>query len=86
MLGLIRRSLSFSRTVSVPVRKLLYISLVRSHLTYCSVIWRPYLRKDILILEQVQRRATKFRILNYFVMDYKTRLLTLNLLSLSMTS
>ena len=46
MLGLIRRS--FSHTVSVPVRRLLYISLVCSHLTYCSVIWRPYLRKDIL--------------------------------------
>ena len=82
MLGLIRRS--FSHTVSVPVRRLLYISLVRSHLTYCSVIWKPYLRKDILILEKVQKRATKF-ILNDFVMDYKTQLSTLNLLPLSMT-
>ena len=70
--------------VSIPVRKLLYISLVRSHLTYCSVIWRPYLRKDISTLERVQRRATKF-ILNDFVSDYKSRLTTLKLLPLSMT-
>ena len=37
--------------------------------------------KDILLLEQVQRRATKF-ILNNYTMDYKARLFHLKLLPL----
>ena len=37
--------------------------------------------KDILLLERVQRRATKF-ILNNYTMDYKTRLTNLKLLPL----
>ena len=84
MLGLIRRC--FSHTASVPVRRLLYTSLVRSHLIkfYCSVIWRPYLRRDIIVLEKLQRRVTKF-ILNDYTSDYKTRLSSLELLPLSMT-
>ena len=78
MLGLIRRC--FSHTASVPVRRLLYTqSLVRSHLIYCSVIWRPYLRRDIIVLEKLQRRATKF-ILNDYTSDYKTCLSSLELL------
>ena len=81
MLGLIRRT--FSSTVSVSVRKLLYLTLVRSHMLYCSVVWRPYMRKHTILLERVQRRATKF-ILNDYHSDYKTRLISLGLLPLSM--
>ena len=44
---------------------------------------RPYLLKDIIVLENVRRRGTKF-ILNDFTADYKTRLLSLNLLPLAM--
>ena len=75
--------LSVLYTVSVSVRKLLYLTLVRSHLLYCSVVWRPYLRKHTILLERVQRRATKF-ILNDYNSDYKTRLNSLGLLPLSM--
>ena len=41
----------------------------------------PYLIKDTLILEKIQRQATKF-ILSDYVSDYKTRLLKLDLLPL----
>ena len=42
----------------------LYITLVRPHLTYCSQLWRPYLIKDILSFERIQRRATKYILSN----------------------
>ena len=78
-LYLIRRT--FFATSHIEVKKLLYLSLVRSHLTYCSQLWRPSLIKDIVCLERIQRRATKF-ILNDYSMDYKSRLTSLGLLPL----
>ena len=80
-LGFIRRTITASASVSI--KKALFISLVRSHLTFCSQIWRPYLLKDMRHLEQIQRRASKF-ILNDFTSDYKLRLINLNLLPLTM--
>ena len=80
-LGLLRRT--FNTTNSVHIKKLLYLSLVRSQLTYCSTIWRPYLHKDILMLEKIQRRATEF-ILNDYSSDYKSSLVSLRLLPLMM--
>ena len=69
-LGLLRRT--FNTTNSVNLKKLLYLSLVCSQLTYCSIIWHPYLHKNILMLEMIQWRATKF-ILNDYSSDYKSR-------------
>ena len=76
-LGLLRRT--FCSTNSISAKKSLYLSLVRSQLVYCSQIWSPYQAKDIKLLEDVQRRATKF-ILSDITSDYKTRLVKLHLL------
>ena len=35
-----------------------YVALVHSALEYASVIWDPYLQKDMDSLERVQRKAT----------------------------
>ena len=48
---------------------------------YCSPIWRPHLIKHILLLESVQRKATKW-ILQDFNSDYRSRLCKLKLLPL----
>ena len=59
-------------------------SLVRSHLCYCSQVWAPQSVKNQLILvEQVQRRATRFIIGRDRDLCYKDRLIKLNLLPLN---
>ena len=79
-LYMIRRSLQL-QTAPILIKKQLYLTLVRSKLTYCSQLWRPYQIKDIITLENVQRRATKF-ITNDYISDYKSRLMQLHLLPL----
>ena len=63
---------------------ILYISLVRSQLLYCSPLWRPYLISDIGQLESVQRRATRYISKCSSHNNYKERLTDINLLPLMM--
>ena len=82
ILGLIKRT--FSSSSPTNTKKILFLTLVRSRITYCSQVWRPFQVKDICFLEKIQRRGTKY-ILNDFNSDYKTRLISLHLLSLMYT-
>ena len=56
---------------------------MRSQLIYGSLIWKSLLHRDINTIEHIQYRATKY-ILNDYTSDYRSRLIILNLLPLSM--
>ena len=56
IVGIIRRSFKYL-THGIFTR--LFKALVRPHLEYANAVWNPYLKKFIIAIENVQRRATK---------------------------
>ena len=59
----------------------LFKALVRSRLEFCCEVWNPYLKKDIVLIERVQRWFT-YKISGMKELNYWERLKELKLLSL----
>ena len=75
VLGAIRRSFSYmDNTMFLQ----LYTSLVRPHLEYGNAVWNPRYKKDVTMIENVQKRATKL-IPQLRDLPYKERLKQLKL-------
>ena len=75
ILAVIRRSFELIDEFTLP---LLYKTLVRPHLEFGNVAWGPFNRADQLLIEKVQRRATRL-VTSIRHLPYEERLQTLKL-------
>ena len=77
MLGIIKRA--FKHRDKETMLKL-YKAFVRPHLEYANVVWCPFLKRQSVTIERVQRRAT--RLMGCSNLSYEARLKYLHLYSL----
>ena len=75
VMGVVRRSFSY---MDCDIFNKLYEALVRPHLEYANPVWSPSLKKNIIAIENVQRRATK-SIASLRDLSYEERLRSLKL-------
>ena len=75
IMGLIRRTITYLDEYNF---KLLFVSLVRPHTEYGNSIWLPLLKRDIKLIENIQKRATKY-IPSLKHLEYQERLKKVNL-------
>ena len=83
VLGFVKHN---SRSIkSVSVRRIIYLTLVRSHLGYATQVWAPQSKELICKTERIQRRAIKYILNMPFLCEesYRDRLIKLDLLPLS---
>ena len=62
---------------------LLYRDLVRSHLEYGNVVWSPFLKSDITLTENAQRRASRY-VPDINKLKYQERREAMNLATLTL--
>ena len=79
--GMIKRSVGYNAPQNVKL--LLYKTLARPILEYCSQVWSPHLKKDILLIESVQRSMTNYILNSDVSLSYQERSLQLEILPLS---
>lgn len=79
MVGMIKRAFSY---LDKDTFMLLYKAIIRPHLEYGQLIWYPYLKRQKIAIERVQRRATRM-LSDCFDMTYRERLKYLQLPSLN---
>ena len=79
LMGTIRRSFKYLDHQNF---KLLYCAQIRTNLEYASAFWYPYRKRDVVMLESVQKKATKY-LPGMQNLSYEQRLRKLNLPTLS---
>ena len=76
ILGIVYRTIGPTNQETCSI---LYITLVRPILGYAAPVWCPYLVKDVLALEKVQRRASRLALeQKHGKMEYEERIKILN--------
>mgnify|MGYP003454614844 FL=1 len=78
MMGLVKRHF---KDLDSDSFLLLYKTYIRPHLEYCVQAWSPHLKKDILLLETVQKKSTKL-VRGFKNLPYNRRLEKLGLSTL----